>query len=366
MPFFTLLEVKATATLPMRTRNWNTVRNLTIIALGILFMVIFLSTSSRYLNTCRQQECTPCKAVLPPPSLNHTKREMHENSVKPQAELCAGERLFIGGLCVPNALDDTTRKNLCGGGEPSAFDGANDFCRFYTGLGGIVSITHSRWRAAQSVESSVWHEFQGNEDRNEQHSSWFGHYQTVDGRGLGRLLEIGSGPFTQTKTVLEKISSRGGDSRIESITLADPLMLYYHLHVPSCSYKDGSLMGHPTQFIAAGGEELYLRDVFDTVIMINVLEHCHDALRVLQNLHESVRPGGGLLIFSERWYDFKWSKYEKEQHPIPFWDIMHPINIKRAVVEALLSQYEPLYRRDFFYEGSYPTDEGVYFIGVKK
>ena len=97
-----------------------------------------------------------------------------------------------------------------------------------------------------------------------------------------------------------------------------------------------------------------------------VQEHCHDALRVLQTLHESVRPAGGLLIFKERCYDHKWSKYGKEQQPVPFWDIMHPVNVKRAVIEALLSLYKPLYRRDFFYEKSYPTDEGVYFIGVKK
>ncbi len=45
---------------------------------------------------------------------------------------------------------------------------------------------------------------------------------------------------------------------------------------------------------------------------------------------------------------------------------MHPVNVKRAVIETLLSAYEPLYRRDFYYEGNYPTDEGVYFIGVKK
>jgi hypothetical protein len=55
-----------------------------------------------------------------------------------------------------------------------------------------------------------------------------------------------------------------------------------------------------------------------------------------------------------------------EQSRQAFWDVMHPINVKRAVIETLLSGYKPLYRRNFYYEGDYPTDEGVYFIGIKK
>ena len=334
----------------MRTHTWNAIRSTARLAL--IPVAVFLAIAAfRYLSACPRS--VPCTS----PS-DHARTELRSPPVDGDCEP-------LLGLCVPNALRDTARQASCGG-EPASFDGASDFCRFYTGLGGVVRITRTRWQAAQSVESSVWHRYPGSEDRNAQHSAWFGHYQAVDGRALGRILEIGSGPFTQTKTVLERVGGRGGDPRVESITLADPLMLYYHARVPSCSYKGGSLMGHPTQFIAAGGEDLYLRAEFDTVIMINVLEHCHDALRVLQNLHESVRPGGGLLIFSERWYDAKWSKYEQERQPVPFWDIMHPINIKRAVVEALLSHYEPLHRHDFFYEGSYPTDEGVYFIGLKK
>ena len=80
--------------------------------------------------------------------------------------------------------------------------------------------------------------------------------------------------------------------QVEPVTPADPLLIYYHVHVPLCSYKDGALMGHPTHFIAAGGEDL--RDAFDTVVVTNVLEHCQDALRALQNLHGPVRPAGGL------------------------------------------------------------------------
>jgi SAM-dependent methyltransferase len=267
----------------------------------------------------------------------------------------AGQTKFLGASCV-----QTSPSSVVGCGPPSSFDAAGDYCRFYTADTGIVSITRERWAQAQSVEASVWDGNQGGDDRNEQHAGWFDQYRSVNGSSLGRVLEVGSGPFTQTKTILGKMAR----VNVESITLADPLMLFYHSHVPSCPYKDGSLMGYPTQFISAGGEDLLLRSDYDTVVMMNVLEHCRDGVRVLENLHTAVKAGTGCLIFSERWYDTKWNRYEKDR--IPFWDVMHPINIKKAMINKLLENYRPLYRRDFFYEGDYPTDEGVYFIGIKK
>lgn len=266
---------------------------------------------------------------------------------------------FLDLACIPTLPSSAAH---CGE-IPASFSSSHDFCQFYTSKAGIVTISNTRWAQAQSVESSVWDGNAGGEDRNEQHAGWFEHYNALNS-SLGRVLEIGSGPFTQTKTVISKIIARIGSVDVESITLADPLMLFYHTRVPSCPYKDGSLLGYRTQFIASGGEDLLLRAEYDTVIMINVLEHCRDALRVLHNLHNAVKKETGVLIFSERWYDTKWSQYERNQ--IPFWDVMHPINIKKTVVDTLLQHYKPIHRRDFFYSGNYPEDEGVYFIGIKK
>lgn len=246
------------------------------------------------------------------------------------------------------------------------FDATQDVCNFYTKDAGIVRISHERWRQAQQEESFVWDGKDWGNDRNEEHARWFDNYRAVNGSSLGRILELGCGPFTQTKTILEKVMDRqkGQQTRVTSITLADPLMSFYHSRVPSCSYRNGSLMGYPTQFIASGGEDLMLRGVYDTVVMINVLEHCRDALLVIENLHLAVRDRGGMLIFSERWYDTKWDRYESDR--APFWDVMHPINVKRKVIDTLLAHYTPLFVRNFLFEGNYPTDEGVYFIGVKK
>jgi hypothetical protein len=71
-----------------------------------------------------------------------------------------------------------------------------------------VRISEARWKAAQSVESSVWDGDQGGQDRNEQHAEWFDQYLAVNRTSLGRLLEIGSGPFSQTKTILSRVKGK--------------------------------------------------------------------------------------------------------------------------------------------------------------
>lgn len=67
---------------------------------------------------------------------------------------------------------------------------------------------------------------------------------------------------------------------------------------------------------------------------------------------------GGRLIFSERLYDEHWAALWASSHRLPFWDVGHPISLRRATTEMLLSLYEPLYRR-------ISTEDGDYFIGVK-
>lgn len=324
---------------------------------------IITTTGNKAVNKLTQLESLPCenedrRRVLDL-SLLQRAEGVAEMKRSIQREPCTGQRYFLGSCVTSNPINTES----CDNNTKNEWDAGRDFCLFYTSGTGIVEITYDRWKQAQSVESSVWNGNMGGEDRNEQHAQWFDGYKTLKPLAgqLGRMLEIGSGPFTQTKTIIERIGLQY--SKVLSITLADPLMIFYHTHVPSCPYKDGSLLGFPTQFVASGGEELFFRGEYDTVIMMNVLEHCRDALKVLENMHTAVKPGG-TLIFSERWYDTKWVKYEDNKQA--FWDVMHPINVKRAIIESILSCYVPLYRRDFYYAGDYPTDEGVYFIGTRR
>ena len=44
------------------------------------------------------------------------------------------------------------------------------------------------------------------------------------------------------------------------------------------------------------------RMVCDTLMIVNVLEHVNNAIAILRNVYNALRPGG-LLIFSDRWWD---------------------------------------------------------------
>ena len=225
-----------------------------------------------------------------------------------------------------------------------------DTCEYYEGGWGTVAIDEVRWRRAQSFE--VKHQEGVDSDREAQHVAMFNAYTALRSLDLGDVLEIGSGPFAQLLPLL-----RMAEARTHSVTLVDPLMIKY-MQMPRCRYRHGRLDGHPVQLVASGGEDLDFHDAFDTVVMMNVLEHCLHGLRVLQNMHNALRVGGR-LIFSERTYDELWSQMWASEHRLPFWDVGHPISLRRATTEMLLALYTPLYRV------SSPTD-GDYFIGVKK
>ena len=101
--------------------------------------------------------------------------------------------------------------------------------------------------------------------------------------------------------------------------------------------------------------------------------------RVLDNLYNYVAVGG-LLIFEDRAYDGKWAKYDesggprcrerpaggKQCHRQPFWDVMHPVNIKRVVLEHLMAQFEPLFTKSFIRPTQTGTDEMIHFIGRRR
>ena len=53
-----------------------------------------------------------------------------------------------------------------------------------------------------------------------------------------------------------------------------------------------------TLIINAGAERLDVFDqAFDTLMMINVIEHVENGIRILRNIYNALKPGG-LLIFN--------------------------------------------------------------------
>ena len=105
----------------------------------------------------------------------------------------------------------------------------------------------------------------------------FDNYRAVapDGTNLGTLVEIGSGPWTQS---LPMLRARGFS--VDRYVLLDPSALLYAAKVPSTVYRSGEVdIGKGGKVrpvvISAGAEGVDLLQLgsVDVLVCINVLEH---------------------------------------------------------------------------------------------
>lgn len=141
---------------------------------------------------------------------------------------------------------------------------------------GIVQVPSSVWSFASDKEHAMWKGFDTDKDRDAEHVEGFGGYKKVP-RNLGRLLEIGAGPFSQTKTILSTLKNFD----LKNITFAEPNIFRYKTEVPHCTYKTGRLKGfeqYPLTLISKRVEELAFVETMDTVVQINVVEHVTNAV----------------------------------------------------------------------------------------
>jgi len=233
----------------------------------------------------------------------------------------------------------------------------SDACHYHPEYGVLV-VPYERWILAQRSELTLWLGNDGNEDRNTFHQYHFQNYKYLPTKHLGHVLEIASGPYTQLKTLLTVTGAT-----VDSVTLLEPQMMEYKEKVPGCSYKNNTLLGHRVNFLVGRGEDFQLGEVYDTVIMINGIEHCQDSIAVLNNLYHAIKPGGYLIWHENNYETYVGNPYLLHDNLLDF--IFHPIRIKRNFWNWYLhDHFEVIYRvseQDFnSIEG-----EGVYFIGRK-
>jgi SAM-dependent methyltransferase len=222
------------------------------------------------------------------------------------------------------------------------------------------------WKKAQSLELDVWRGEKKNNDRADTHISYFDRYKSLENHHFGKTLEIGCGPWTQLMWIADTLSTE--KLGLEKTTLLEPNGENYMREVPTCSYKDGTLLGKPIHLLPIGGEELNAVEQFDTVISINVLDHVQDLLQVLNNTYHAVKPGG-LLIWNDRWFDSPFGcRTSKDYMGIS----LHPMRPKFKVFSHFLSFFEPIYqkiiveRMDSTATGPECDGGQIYFIGRKK
>lgn len=204
---------------------------------------------------------------------------------------------------------------------------------------GVLSVPLERWQQAQAYERETWlvHGINSTEDRNTEHAAAFDGYSALPAK-LGSVIELGCGAFTNLRHILP-------GREADNITLLDPLINEYHLHHPNCAYKDWSFDdGRRVMFIAETIEDCNTVETFNTVVMVNVLSHCQDALKVFDWINGHLKKGG-YLVFGEPARDID---------PLTLYDQGHPLSYSQGVIDDFLKGYKEKYRN------------GNYFIGVKK
>ena len=174
-------------------------------------------------------------------------------------------------------------------------------------------------------------------------------------------VEVGAGPWTQLKPMLHYRT----DLQVGDFTVVEPSARNYMAEVSSCSYRSGTRLekfsgdgfhAFPVKVLAVGGELIPSNHQFDTVISINVLEHVQNAFEYLTQLRQILRPGG-LLIFHERYY------YNAH---IMDGDLLHPIRIKRRVLDIFLNSFEILFNNCSAAYGMRPGETGYYVIARRR
>lgn len=204
---------------------------------------------------------------------------------------------------------------------------------------GTPEVSLAMWKRALSAESQHWEGTKNKQDRPQEHVYGFNAYRTLP-KNLGRLIEVGSGPFSQTQFILRTRK----DIAVESITLMEPNALNYAKNVPHCSYRDGTFLGTniPLTVVAAGGEVPLFVEQFDTVVLMNVIEHVQSAFEIMENMYRMLKPGG-IMVFHERWWDYLFPDVlDSQDHD----NVLHPVRVKKAMYYAFLSHFETLYMDD--------------------
>lgn len=211
---------------------------------------------------------------------------------------------------------------------------------------GSIKVDEQRWQQAQQFEADCWLKTHigASQDRDDEHKTKFGLYKSLP-TNLGNTIEVGCGPFTQLRTIIKE------GHVPESVTLLDPLLDRY-FDQPHCSYKSKKLSGFDVSCINGRLEDIDFVEMFDTAIMINVIEHCLDAIKALSNYTKLLKVGG-IAIFHERY----WDRFD----PNKMYDIGHPIRVKKFILDEFKKQFEMIFENS---EPSVAAD-GLYMIGKK-
>jgi SAM-dependent methyltransferase len=251
---------------------------------------------------------------------------------------------------------------------------------------GVVKVAAERWQKAQECEKNHWLRMgiKSANDRNDYHSIQFSNYNAIKNRTFHSMLEIGCGPFTNSRII-------AGLCNVSQCSLLDPLILEY-LHHPFCSYSKKYLFSEYIPFLgkavrkilpftypvylrmlsrkikikellSIAAETISIENAYDLVIMINVIEHCYDIELVFQKILQIMRAGA-LFVFEDKYYEHEQIRLAVENS----YDAAHPLRVDRKVIDDFLRKnFEVMYKRiqtnTMEFAGETILWDDVYYIG---
>jgi SAM-dependent methyltransferase len=149
-----------------------------------------------------------------------------------------------------------------------------------------------------------------------------------------RLLDVGAG---LGGTVLEALE-RGADAR--GVEPGDGFRTVARMRLAEAGHDPGRIS-------AAPGETLpFLKNSFDYVISLQVLEHVRDPLLLMREMYRVLKPGGQCYISCENYLSFR------EQHYRIPWLPMLPKSIGAVYLRAI--GRDPAFFRDYVRYSTYP------------
>jgi SAM-dependent methyltransferase len=218
----------------------------------------------------------------------------------------------------------------------------------------VRSVSSERWQEAQQWELALWQEGQQKrgwkrfvwpviapvlravnwgrawgDDWNQWWKARFDGYGFLPAE-LGECIELGCGPYTNTRLILENRSAG-------RVVCSDPLIRSYITFRGRWlaeAYSAGrvEIDDHPIE------EAPFASESFDLVVMINVLDHVRDADLCMRKAIELIRPGGYFVLGQDLS-----DEQDLAQHP---YDVGHPIRLKREDLDPYLEPLSTVLRKD--------------------
>lgn len=269
------------------------------------------------------------------------------------------ETVSSQGLILDPCFVDEYRKLSVGHEAAMQLQSKND--TRYTQEGqGVIEVDMARWEEAQRYERRAWMKGRGlraRSDRNSEHERGFENYAAIQRRYFDNAIEIGCGPFTNMVRILKYV-------RCESVTLLDPLIDDYLTH-PNCTYKRkrlGGWFGKKVQTVALPVENFATDQVYDLVVVVNVLEHCFSTPRFFERIISLTAPNG-VLVFHDKLIPASVVQVFVEN----IYDAGHPLRVVEDRVLGFLSEnYVELYRKRVSIPSPIGAFDSIYFVGQKR